>query len=148
MPTHQRPFDVTPVKLNPSASRDSAARRRPCEHQERVPAISDSTAYGTEGMPTRTHVWLMLQSLLEDRFHLQVHRETKDLPVYALTAAKGGIKLPRPRETILDPTPHPLRPKEVSGLPASAAISMSPPRAGDNRGRPQNALIHPRGAQW
>lgn len=31
---------------------------------------------------------LMLQALLADRFHLKVHRETKDLPVYALTIAK------------------------------------------------------------
>jgi uncharacterized protein (TIGR03435 family) len=35
----------------------------------------------------------MLQALLEDRFHLVLHRESKELPVYALVAAKGGIKL-------------------------------------------------------
>jgi len=34
----------------------------------------------------------MLQTLLEDRFHLVVHSETKELPVYALTVGKGGIK--------------------------------------------------------
>jgi uncharacterized protein (TIGR03435 family) len=34
-----------------------------------------------------------LQSLLEDRFKLTVHRETKELPVYALVVAKGGPKL-------------------------------------------------------
>jgi bla regulator protein blaR1 len=34
----------------------------------------------------------MLQALLEDRFRLVLHRETKDLPVYALLPAKGGIK--------------------------------------------------------
>jgi uncharacterized protein (TIGR03435 family) len=36
---------------------------------------------------------LMLQVLLEDRFHLKVRWETKDIPVYALTVAKGGPKL-------------------------------------------------------
>jgi uncharacterized protein (TIGR03435 family) len=36
---------------------------------------------------------LMLQSLLADRFHLKVHIETKELPVYALVVAKGGAKL-------------------------------------------------------
>jgi bla regulator protein BlaR1 len=36
---------------------------------------------------------LMQQSLLADRFHLKVHFETRDLPVYALTIAKGGPKL-------------------------------------------------------
>jgi uncharacterized protein (TIGR03435 family) len=35
----------------------------------------------------------MLQSLLTDRFKLAVHRETKELPVYALTVASGGHKL-------------------------------------------------------
>lgn len=35
----------------------------------------------------------MLQTLLKDRFQLALHRESKDLPVYALVAAKGGIKL-------------------------------------------------------
>jgi uncharacterized protein (TIGR03435 family) len=35
----------------------------------------------------------MLQTLLEDRFRLKVHRETRQVPVYALIAAKGGPKL-------------------------------------------------------
>jgi uncharacterized protein (TIGR03435 family) len=36
---------------------------------------------------------LMLRTLLEDQFQLSVHRETKDLPGYALVVAKGGFKL-------------------------------------------------------
>jgi uncharacterized protein (TIGR03435 family) len=35
----------------------------------------------------------MLQALLESRFHLKVHRETREIPVYALIVAKGGLKL-------------------------------------------------------
>ncbi len=35
----------------------------------------------------------MLQLLLEDRFHLTIHRDTKDLPVYTLVIAKNGPKL-------------------------------------------------------
>jgi uncharacterized protein (TIGR03435 family) len=38
-------------------------------------------------------VILMLQGLLADRFHLKVHREMKELPVYALTIGKNGPKL-------------------------------------------------------
>ena len=34
-----------------------------------------------------------LQTLLRDRFHLAIHRETKQLPIYELTVAKGGLKL-------------------------------------------------------
>jgi len=40
----------------------------------------------------------MLQDLLARRFGLQFHRETKTLPVYELSAAKGGPRLPSPRD--------------------------------------------------
>jgi uncharacterized protein (TIGR03435 family) len=35
----------------------------------------------------------MLQTLLRERFQLQVHRETRELTVYALTVSKSGPKL-------------------------------------------------------
>ena len=35
----------------------------------------------------------MMQSLLEQRFHVTTHRETRDVPVYALTVAAGGPSL-------------------------------------------------------
>jgi uncharacterized protein (TIGR03435 family) len=35
----------------------------------------------------------MMQKLLEDRFQLKIRRETREVPVYALTVAKGGPKL-------------------------------------------------------
>jgi uncharacterized protein (TIGR03435 family) len=34
----------------------------------------------------------MLQDLLAERFQLKIQREKRDLPVYALTPGKGGIK--------------------------------------------------------
>jgi uncharacterized protein (TIGR03435 family) len=51
-----------------------------------------------ESRATREQSMLMLQSLLEDRFQLKYHHETRDFPVYALVVAKGGSKLPRPKE--------------------------------------------------
>ena len=36
----------------------------------------------------------MLQTLLEDRFKLKLHREIQQLPVYNLTVAKSGVKMP------------------------------------------------------
>jgi uncharacterized protein (TIGR03435 family) len=36
---------------------------------------------------------LMLQTLLADRFKMILRRETKEIPVYAVTVAKGGLKL-------------------------------------------------------
>jgi uncharacterized protein (TIGR03435 family) len=35
----------------------------------------------------------MLQDLLEDRFRLKTHRETRELPVYAMTVGKDGLKV-------------------------------------------------------
>ena len=40
----------------------------------------------------------MLQALLEERFKLMLHRETRQLPMYELTIAKGGAKLQRAKE--------------------------------------------------
>jgi uncharacterized protein (TIGR03435 family) len=40
-----------------------------------------------------SETWPMMASLLEDRFHLKVHRETRQLPVYKLSVASGGLKL-------------------------------------------------------
>jgi uncharacterized protein (TIGR03435 family) len=36
----------------------------------------------------------MLQNLLTDRFQMQVHRDKKEFPVYALIVDKGGLKIP------------------------------------------------------
>ena len=36
---------------------------------------------------------VMLRTLLEDRFKLAVHRDSKELPGYAMVVAKGGFKL-------------------------------------------------------
>ena len=36
---------------------------------------------------------MRIRALLADRFQLKVHRETKELPVYALIVAKGGPKI-------------------------------------------------------
>jgi uncharacterized protein (TIGR03435 family) len=55
----------------------------------------DAKAGGDPGNP---QMLLMLQSLLEDRFQLRVHRESREMPVYALTVARSGLKLPPPRD--------------------------------------------------
>jgi uncharacterized protein (TIGR03435 family) len=45
----------------------------------------------------------MVQSLLQDRFQLRVHRETRQLPVYNLIVAKSGVRLKLSRDQRL---PH------------------------------------------
>jgi uncharacterized protein (TIGR03435 family) len=46
-----------------------------------------------EGGALPRQMQLMMQSLLEERFKLQLHRETKEHPVYMLVPAKSGMKL-------------------------------------------------------
>lgn len=51
----------------------------------------------------------MLRALLEERFGLRAHRETREMPIYALVEAKGGIKLTElppdtPISTHMDPS--------------------------------------------
>jgi bla regulator protein blaR1 len=46
-----------------------------------------------DGALTRDQGRVILQAVLADRFHLKVHRETRDLPVYALVVGKNGPKL-------------------------------------------------------
>lgn len=45
------------------------------------------------GSPSDDEVRLMFQTLLEDRFKLKVHRETREFPACTLTQAKKGPKL-------------------------------------------------------
>ncbi len=62
--------------------------------------LADSVGYGWFDLDARTpegatddQVRLMMQSLLEDRFKLKAHRETRELPEYELTLGKDRPKL-------------------------------------------------------
>src|SRR5579871_6283226 len=43
-----------------------------------------------EGNPTKDQFRLMLQSLLAERFQLAIHREQREVPLFALVLAKPG----------------------------------------------------------
>jgi uncharacterized protein (TIGR03435 family) len=60
----------------------------------------------------------MMQALLEERFKLKVHRESKEVPVYELTVAKGGRKLQASQEGSCITGPP----------PSSRAPGQDPPR--------------------
>jgi len=45
------------------------------------------------GPASRAEVLAMMQSLLAERFQLQTHRTSKELAVYGLVVAKGGIQM-------------------------------------------------------
>ena len=48
---------------------------------------------GTAGPAPTDQLRLMLQTLLAERFKLTVHRENRELPVFALAVARNGHKL-------------------------------------------------------
>jgi uncharacterized protein (TIGR03435 family) len=59
------------------------------------PALpSDPTTFTDQQRETFRHVrQAMVRGMLADRFRLKTHKETRDLPLYVLTVAKGGPKL-------------------------------------------------------
>lgn len=53
----------------------------------------DIVAKRPEGVEGEKSLRGMVASLLADRFKLVMHRETRDLPAYALVVGKGGLKI-------------------------------------------------------
>jgi uncharacterized protein (TIGR03435 family) len=73
-----------------------------------APGWVDSDRYDieatAEGNPSQAVMrGPMLQALLEDRFGFRFHRETTEGSVYALTVAKGGIRMARMEEGTCTP---------------------------------------------
>jgi uncharacterized protein (TIGR03435 family) len=58
-----------------------------CSARYKIQAKGDSSS-------TETQVREIVKALLADRFQLRFHKETRDLPVYALIPGKAGIRLP------------------------------------------------------
>ena len=65
-----------------------------------IDAKPDSSAPIPAGLAGATHMRLMLQSLLEERFKLKLHRERKEEPVYELVIANGGSKLQEATDSV------------------------------------------------
>jgi len=84
------------------------------------PGWLQSDFYGiaakTDGpTPVEVMVGPMLQSLLEERFKLKLHRESREEPVYSMTVGKNGLKIqPSPEGSCtpidLDHLPEPPAP--------------------------------------
>jgi uncharacterized protein (TIGR03435 family) len=65
----------------------------------------------------------MMQAFLEDRCRLKIHRETRELPVYALTVAKGGSKLQPVKEGSCTPV-------DLNHLPSGPPAPGQTPNCG------------------
>ena len=78
----------------------------------------DINAKLPEGGANRDQVSDMFKTLLESRFQLKMHRESKPYPVYALVVAKGGLKMTPLAE---DPADTGDAPKEGVDVKASGS---------------------------
>jgi bla regulator protein blaR1 len=66
------------------------------------PAWIDSARYDIEasaaGETSDQEVRRMMQRMLEERFQLRSHREAREVPVYTMNSAKGGLRLAPPKD--------------------------------------------------
>ena len=88
----------------------------------------DAKAEGAPGQPAM--LGPMMQSLLEDRFHLKLHRETRSGPAYELTVAKGGSRLKNNNGTCsvdVPPAAVPRDPATGRPVPGFSSGRVSPP---------------------
>jgi uncharacterized protein (TIGR03435 family) len=69
----------------------------------------------------------MVQSLLDDRFQLKMHRETRELPIYSLTLAKAGGK---PGAGMVESTAGPCEPVNSQSPPSAVACGTVTPGRG------------------
>jgi uncharacterized protein (TIGR03435 family) len=67
---------------------------------------------------------LMLQSLLEDRFHLKLHRDTEQVDLLTMSVARRGLQLKPMREGDCEPYVGGA-PVNVSGKPTCGSINMA-----------------------
>lgn len=56
------------------------------------PAWADADCYDVT-LPSSPHVSTELRAVLTERFQLKLHHATKELPVYALTVSKRGLRM-------------------------------------------------------
>jgi uncharacterized protein (TIGR03435 family) len=80
----------------------------------------DITAKADGNPPVEMMLGPMLQTLLEDRFKLKLHHETREVPVYALTVVKSGLKLKPLEKPDCDPV-------DIAKILAPPAPGQPPP---------------------
>ncbi|QEE30356.1 TIGR03435 family protein [Terriglobus albidus] len=91
----------------------------------------DINARAESGKPTKEDMRLMLQSLLEDRFNLKVHREKREMPVFGLYLTRPGKTGPQLRPhnpTLSCSAPLPL---PAVGTPVATMVGLWPATCGD-----------------
>jgi len=95
-------------------------------------------AEGDGGATPQDQMQLMVQSMLEDRFQLKAHLETRELPIDNLVVGKGGPKI-KPSEDQTPPVPPAQAPPPPPGAPPPPERGAAPrgePPAGPRGGVP------------
>ena len=82
----------------------------------------DIDAKGADSKATQEQFRQMIQSLLNDRFQLRVHRSTKELSIYALVLAKNGPKLVEAKGDDPEVSMRIERPGQMTGVKATMAM--------------------------
>jgi uncharacterized protein (TIGR03435 family) len=92
---------------------------------------------------TKDQMHVMLQNLLAERFQVKVHRETKELPMYAMVVSKGGLKMkesapppPESKDAPKEDAPPPPPLPGIGGTPMKFGADGFPvlPPMGGGRG--------------
>lgn len=79
------------------------------DHLDLSAKITDADPEALKKLSPQQHR-VMIAEILADRFHLKIHPETKQLPVYELVVAKDGSKL-KPNAAVYEKNPA-VKPKE------------------------------------
>jgi uncharacterized protein (TIGR03435 family) len=91
----------------------------------------DINARAESAAPSKEDVRLMMQTLLEDRFNLKVHRENRQMPVFGMYTAesgKMGLQLRPHSYASLCSTPLP---SPTTGAPVDTVVGLWPANCGD-----------------
>jgi uncharacterized protein (TIGR03435 family) len=99
-----------------------------------LPAWADTANYAFVGKTTQPAalrgMWPLLLPVLEERFHLQFHRENRELPVYELSVSKAGKLLSPQSKNCYDPSgplPPPVRVPLGQRLPVPCGEAILTP---------------------
>jgi uncharacterized protein (TIGR03435 family) len=102
------------------------------------------------GVLSREQVQLMVQSMLEERFQLKAHTETRELPIYNLVPTKDGPKIKPSEDQTSRPLPFGGPPQPCSPVPAGPLAPPPPPPPppgfGQRGGPLDPSFVLPRGA--
>jgi uncharacterized protein (TIGR03435 family) len=116
-----------------------------------APGWMDSDPYDVQakadcsaGPIPREQMQLMIQSLLEERFQMKAHFETRELPIYNLVVIKEGKMKPSEDQT----PPAPFAPPGITPTLCGPAPAFPPPGAGPRSAGPGATPFGPRGAPF